>query len=183
VLARYGLAFGWDVCGRPLAVGAPDIRVSVSHSGGVLLIGLAAGCHVGVDVEPLAERGLVWLPAHALTTAELGQLERTGGDRVATFLSYWTRKEALLKAAGVGLAVEPRLVELGPPGGSPRPAALPEALGPPSRWTIAELPLRGFRAAVAAEAQAIELRLFGIFRGQRSSPRAPASPPAWASAS
>ena len=71
VLCRYGLTFGRDVCGRPVAVGAPGVGVSISHSGGVLLIGLAAGCRVGVDVEPLAERGLARLPAHALTTAEL----------------------------------------------------------------------------------------------------------------
>lgn len=165
VLARYGLTFAREIGGRPLAAGAPGVGVSVSHAGGLLLVALAACCRVGVDVEPLAERGLERLPAHALTTAELRELEAPGADRIASFLSYWTRKEALLKAAGVGLAIEPRSIELAPPAGSAQPVVLPAALAPSSRWTIVELPFRGNMAAVAAEAPAIELRLFGPLPG------------------
>jgi 4'-phosphopantetheinyl transferase len=187
VLARYGLTFARDARGRPGALGSPSVGVSVAHTDGIQLVALGAGCRVGVDVERLSERGVVRLPAHALTSAELEQLERGEGDRIATFVSYWTRKEALLKAAGLGLAVEPRLVELGPAVGSSRPLAVPDALGPPGRWVVAELSLPGLAAAVAAEAPAIEVRLYGALppftaTARSSSPQALASAAACASA-
>jgi phosphopantetheinyl transferase len=149
---------GHDAHGRPVAIGRDDLRLSVSRCDGTLLVAVARRCRVGVDVEPIRERGLTSLPRHALTAGELAELERSP-EPAAAFLAYWTRKEALLKAAGTGLAVDPRLVELAPPGGSPRPVAVPPELGRPEDWWLVALELEGRAAAVAVDVEAPAVRL------------------------
>jgi 4'-phosphopantetheinyl transferase len=143
-----------------VVAGRNDLGVSVSHCMGLVLVAIGWHCRVGVDVEPVTNRGLVRLPHHALTDAELAELESHDRSRqTQVFLSYWTRKEALLKAAGLGLAVDPRLIELPPADGPPRPVAVPDALGRPSDWWIGDLVLQGYVAAVAADVKAARVRL------------------------
>jgi 4'-phosphopantetheinyl transferase len=152
-----------DPRGRPVVAGRDDLGVSVSHCMGLVLVAIGWHCRVGVDVEPVTDRGLLRLPCHALTDAELAELESHDRSRqTQVFLSYWTRKEALLKAAGLGLAVEPRLIELPPADGSPHPLAVPDALGRASDWWIAGLVLQGFVAAVAADVKAARVRLLQL---------------------
>jgi 4'-phosphopantetheinyl transferase len=97
-------------CGRPhgqprLATGG-DVNVSVSHSGDLVVVALAAGRSVGVDVEQLdMARGLD-LAEMALSPTERMHLDRLAPtDRWYGFLRYWVRKEAVLKATGEGLRV------------------------------------------------------------------------------
>jgi hypothetical protein len=68
-----------------------------------------------VDVEPLRPvRDLQALARHVLTDGEL----RLGlGDDQTSFLRHWTRKEALLKALGTGLLLDPARVDLQPVAG------------------------------------------------------------------
>ena len=144
-----------DANGRPVVSGSKDLRISVSHTEGAVLVAVGILCRLGVDVEPDRNRGLRRLWHHALTGTELDDLERH--DRVhrnKVFLGYWTRKEALLKAAGTGLAVEPRLIELPPSRSSPHPIAVPERLGHTTEWWIVELGLTGYAAAVAVDVPA-----------------------------
>ncbi|HEX4521711.1 MAG TPA: 4'-phosphopantetheinyl transferase superfamily protein [Gaiellaceae bacterium] len=141
------LAHERDSHGRPFVPGHPELRLSMSHAEGMLLVAVADGCRVGVDVEIVRDRGISSLPAHALSERELNDLGEPPG--LETFLSYWTRKEAVLKAAGVGLAIEPSLVELARNG--PNVCRLPAAFGPPDRWSACEVPLDGYAAAFAAD--------------------------------
>ena len=140
-----------DASGRPIVAGHPELSVSLSHSGEMTLVAIGEGCRVGVDVEVVRDRGIAALPKHALTAVERRELERRKAAWLQTLLSYWTRKEAILKAAGVGLAVEPNLIELPPPG-STHVVALPEKLGRPEAWCVREIALDGHVAAVAADA-------------------------------
>jgi 4'-phosphopantetheinyl transferase len=152
-----------DGRGRPIVCGRDDLGVSVSHSMGLVLVAIGRHCRVGVDVEPIIDRGLVRLRYHALTDAELAELEsHDPSEQTAVLLRYWTRKEALLKAAGLGLAVDPRLIELPPADGSPHPLAVPDALGRSSEWWIAGLILQGYVAAVAADVKPTRVRLLQL---------------------
>jgi 4'-phosphopantetheinyl transferase len=152
-----------DPRGRPVVAGRDDLGVSVSHCMGLVLVAIGWHCRVGVDVEPVIDRGLVRLRYHALTDAELAELEsHEPSEQTEVLLRYWTRKEALLKAAGLGLAVDPRLIELPPADGSPRPLAVPDALGRSSDWWIADLVLQGYVAAVAADVKAARVRLLQL---------------------
>ena len=139
------------------------LRHSVSHTEGVLLVAVAADCRVGVDVERARERGVSALPRHALTQNELAAYSTAEpGSRLSVFLAYWTRKEALLKAAGVGLAVEPSLIEVDLSAGGSQPIVVPEALGRASSWWIAELTLAGCVAALATDAPVSHIRMIRV---------------------
>jgi 4'-phosphopantetheinyl transferase len=95
------------------AVGA--IEFSVTHGGDLLVLAFADSAPVGVDVEPIGalEDGGVELLDFTLTAAErVRLLEAPAPQRRRIFLQHWTGKEAILKALGTGLDVEPQAVSL-----------------------------------------------------------------------
>lgn len=74
------------------------------------------------------------LAASVLSDLELQEWDRLAAqDRAWALLSWWTRKEAVLKALGVGLAEDPRLVCTSLAG---QVRALPCAAGDPRAWTV-----------------------------------------------
>lgn len=98
--------------GRPRLPG-DDRHVSVSHSGQVAAVAVTDAGAVGVDVE--AMRAFDHSP---LLQDVLAPGERAPG--LEAFWAYWTRKESVLKATGVGLAVPMREVAVTAPGEPPR---------------------------------------------------------------
>jgi 4'-phosphopantetheinyl transferase len=132
--------------GKPELEGS-KLAVSLTHSGDVVLVAIAAGGEVGVDAEPLRPDAAGWtLVDHALTESERAQLEAvSASDRAESFLRTWTRKEAILKAAGTGLGLDPRQVELYGLG----VVAVPAELGPAEDWTLVDVPLAGYAATLA----------------------------------
>jgi phosphopantetheinyl transferase len=133
--------------GKPVLPGS-QLRFNLAHSGEVALVAVARDRDVGVDVERVREDADRWaLVDHALTAGERRQLQRVApAGRAHAFLSMWTKKEALLKAAGVGLAIEPALVELE----GDAVVAVPPELGTADDWTVMTVPLPSYVAAVAA---------------------------------
>ena len=93
--------------GKPTLRGGPGF--SLTHAGD--LVGVAVHDDpVGLDVEqerPLSD--LAAMAAHACSPTE------TAADPAA-FFTLWTRKEALLKATGDGLATPMSSITLGPSG-------------------------------------------------------------------
>ena len=97
--------------GRPLAAG---VSLSSATSEDHVLVAVAADeAQVGVDVQTVPDS--LW---PGFDDAVLHPRERPGDGRLAeasdprTAIRLWTRKEALLKAAGVGLRLDPSLVPL-----------------------------------------------------------------------
>jgi len=95
-------------CGRPHGpvrlTDRSGWELSVTHAGD--WVGLAvAGDPVGIDIEPVDAAGDVEeVHADLLAPAELRVLDSGApGGRAVGLLRYWTRKEATLKAARVGL--------------------------------------------------------------------------------
>lgn len=91
-----------------------SLRFSLSHSGGVAAVALGEDVELGVDIE--AERDLpelAGLAAIACTNQERSALRALGDDaqRRDLFLAFWTRKEAVLKATGIGARIPLRSVE------------------------------------------------------------------------
>lgn len=132
--------------GRPVVRGA-DLSVSITHSAGLVAVAVRAAGDVGLDAErvrPLDDA----LVQRVLSPAESAW---HGGGRPTEceLLTYWCRKEALVKCTGVGLAVHPWSLTTSPPGA---PARVTDAGALTSRgpFALQDVPVHGgYRAAVA----------------------------------
>ncbi|MFC9692275.1 4'-phosphopantetheinyl transferase family protein [Kribbella sp. NPDC056951] len=101
-------------CGKPHGkVRAEGVELSVTHSGE--WVGLAIGtAPVGLDVERIdAAQDVDGVARMSLAPDELAELARAH-DKPRAFATYWTRKEALLKATGEGIAGLQSVVVSGP---------------------------------------------------------------------
>ncbi len=97
-------------------------ELSLSHSGEQVIVAVALHVSLGVDVEqvPRAPPSTDLVEA-ALSQAELRYFATLHESlRGAAFARYWTRKEALLKATGHGLAIEPNRLTVSTPWTTPR---------------------------------------------------------------
>lgn len=102
--------------GKPRLAGS-RWSFSLSHSGERVVLALAEGVELGVDVERESDRDIDSIGDMVLTPAErdvLAALPPAG--RRAAFHAYWSRKEALLKATGHGLAAPMSAVHVSAPG-------------------------------------------------------------------
>lgn len=133
--AAHELIFERGALGKPRLCNGGELCFSLSRSGERVLLGVARGAELGVDVERREPRledpeELSRLARRVLTAAESAALERTpAAQRVSAFLRAWTRKEAWLKALGLGLSREPDTVEAGL---APREALVPSVLADPA---------------------------------------------------
>ncbi|MGX1270044.1 4'-phosphopantetheinyl transferase family protein [Streptomyces phaeoluteigriseus] len=148
-------------CGGPhgkvtlaLPEGSPhaDVDFSVTHSGEVIGVAVCRDAAVGLDVEDDAVALDVDAAARtALGDAELSALyARPAAERRTAFLRTWTRKEAVLKALGVGLRVPLRGLEVSAPDTAPAVLAWPEQLGRRPEASLADLTVEGAHTAAVA---------------------------------
>lgn len=99
--------------GRQRVVSPPDgphVWVSLGRSGGVVAVACSTA-PVGVDVERTDGERLNHLDAVLFAPDEERPMSTTGRARL------WVRKEAVLKAMGVGLSWDPRRLHVAPGGG------------------------------------------------------------------
>jgi 4'-phosphopantetheinyl transferase len=134
-----------DRCGRQH--GRPrlprtGLEVSVSHSVDVVAVAVTAAGPVGVDVEKVGPAPSPELLASVCTTAER-EFVRSPAD----FYRYWTKKEAVLKASGQGMARELTDVVVTAPTQPPSLLHLAGARTP--RCSMAEVVADGYAGAVA----------------------------------
>lgn len=100
--AAIRLAYGTN--GKPmLEGGGGDVEFNLAHSGGDAVIALVGGAAIGVDIELHRPIGDVESLARLVfSNVERRELE-LAPDPVSAFLNGWTRKEAYVKALGLGL--------------------------------------------------------------------------------
>jgi len=132
-----------------------DLDINISHAQGLVGCVVGVGAAVGIDIEHI---GRV-VDATAIARAQFAPEEQVcGGDPVA-FLRMWTLKEAIVKAAGLGLRLElaafacetdpPRLIRSAP------------ALGPAMAWRLESWADTSHVVSVAVRngaGQAVDLR-------------------------
>jgi 4'-phosphopantetheinyl transferase len=116
-------AFGKPYLARPHSAG--NIRFNISHAESVLICAVTSGREVGVDVERVQPALSVdSLAARYFSDAERSVFfsEDREEARTALFFRLWARKEAVLKALGTGLSVEPDTISV------PTAHAIPDPL-------------------------------------------------------
>jgi phosphopantetheinyl transferase len=117
------LAYTCNRCGEPHGrpvITAPDVatsfHVSVAHSGNRVVVAASTAGPVGVDVEPLSATLFDGFDDVALSARERRRLLRMDEEtRPAARAAYWVRKEALLKARGNGLTLDPAGIDVSRP--------------------------------------------------------------------
>ncbi|MFN8386733.1 MAG: 4'-phosphopantetheinyl transferase superfamily protein [Anaerolineales bacterium] len=172
VLSRYlqcephDLKFSANEYGKPFLDRSNDfsrsknIEFNLSHSGDFALIAVTRGRKVGVDVEHIrADIELEDLARRNFSPREVSELMSLPLEqRARGFFNCWTRKEAYIKAQGLGLSMplDSFDVSLG------EPAAL-NATRPDenesARWSLHSLNVESnYAAALAVEGNGLEIR-------------------------
>jgi 4'-phosphopantetheinyl transferase len=148
--------------GKPMLAGAAGpggIRFNVSHSGGRALFAFARDRNVGVDVEKMGNafsgEGIsdrFFAPREAASIRSFD-----GSRRQEVFFSYWTLKEAYMKASGRGLSLPMHRFEV-----ALDPPRVVHVQGDPeaaSRWHLETIhPEAGYAAALAVEVRDVHGR-------------------------
>jgi 4'-phosphopantetheinyl transferase len=163
---RYECACGDPRCAhphrKPALANYPWLQFNVSHSDGRALIAVTRDRRVGVDLEcrrpadnilPLAET--------ICSPAELAMLRTLPeASRAAALYALWTRKEAYLKARGIGLLLAPQEIDTTiAPGESARLLSVSGDSAEASRWFLADLNADpDHAAALASEGDPVTVR-------------------------
>lgn len=109
------LLFSTGSFGKPVLVRPEGVQFNLSHSQSTALVAIGTRFPLGVDIElvrPL--RDALTLAEEHFTTAEYDALKSLSGtSRDQAFLTCWTRKEACLKAFGLGLHLPTHSFEVG----------------------------------------------------------------------
>jgi 4'-phosphopantetheinyl transferase len=108
-LMRQGYADGqlrhlvWEAAGRPFL----DLRMdfNISHSGEYVVCALSPSGRVGIDIEEI--RPIEIADFKAQMTCGQWEAMTASENRLTTFYSLWTQKEAVAKADGRGIGFLP----------------------------------------------------------------------------
>jgi 4'-phosphopantetheinyl transferase len=127
---------------------------NLSHSGGLAAMALVRDRRIGIDIEanrPLTDSAL--MARRILGPRERARFEALPESaREGALLAAWTRKEAVLKALGTGIAGSLRSIEMVADGGD---HAVVHEAEPSMTWSLCELPMpAGYQGAVAVEGEA-----------------------------
>ena len=147
------IRFGYGNRGKPfLRTPSTGVRFNLSHSHGRAMFALALDRDVGIDLEAGTRLKDDWpgVARRVFSAREQAELAAISvGNRRAAFLDGWTRKEAYLKATGLGIVDGLQSIEvtLGPERSCALLAA-PAGLG----WSLHDLRTdQTFAAALVVE--------------------------------
>jgi 4'-phosphopantetheinyl transferase len=97
------ITFAANAFGKPAVAGESSLHFSLSHSQSIAVVAVTRAGPVGVDVEDVRPIEAEVAASH-FSAAELADLSGLRGEAwTAGFYRCWTRKEAILKAEGIGL--------------------------------------------------------------------------------
>jgi len=169
ILARYlncepaQLRFSSNQYGKP-ALKDHQLEFNLSHSGEFALIAVTQGHKVGVDVERVrSDLEFERITKRFFSQNEISELMAVPPDqRQIAFFDCWTRKEAYIKAQGLGLSLplESFDVSLTPNEPAMLRATRPDS-GEASYWTLFSMEVDPcYAAAVAVEGKNLKFRLW-----------------------
>ena len=164
VLGRYlatnpeALRFSYGPYGKPALDGEykdSALRFNMSHSRGVGLVAVSEGKELGVDVEHIrADFATEEIARRFFSPREVAAFNALPPElRVNAFFRCWTRKEAYIKAIGLGLSqpLDGFDVTLAP---DESPVLLRTDRDDASRWSVSDIDVGSdYAAALVVEGQ------------------------------
>jgi 4'-phosphopantetheinyl transferase len=162
--APAGLEFSYGEHGKPSLSGgntSSGLCFNLSHSAGLVVYAIAKERNLGIDVEHVRpESAGEDVAKRYFSAREVSDLQTLPPEvRVEGFFHCWTRKEAYLKATGMGLQI---------PLGSFAVSLVPEKPaqflgGVEPRWHLAAYhPAEGYVAAVVYDGAPCSLKYFPV---------------------
>jgi 4'-phosphopantetheinyl transferase len=128
-----------DIYGRPtLAARAGGLEFNLSHSGDAVLVGVSLHYALGVDIEMVRDvPDFLAIAKRHFAPIEIKELLRLAPEqRCEGFYVTWTRKEAFIKARGLGLSFP---LDAFCTGRQDRPPRLTQGGAVCCDWTIADV--------------------------------------------
>ena len=163
--------------GKPELPGS-GIAFNVAHSGDTILIAVSRSGQLGVDVEHIdPTRPFDEVAQHSCTPGESLELFALNDmdERRQAFYRLWTRKEAVAKADGRGLALPFNSFALPLSAASSTPVKIAQPVGPAKTFSVTDLPLEpGLAGAIALDATIKRTKLLVFPRHELPSPLPPA---------
>jgi 4'-phosphopantetheinyl transferase len=152
--------------GKPRVDNRRDLDFNLSSSDQIVLIAVAAGCVVGVDVETTSRIEATAMAALVLAPSESRTFDNVGA-RAFDLVQTWCCKEAVLKATGHGLGIDPRSIVVAPEDERFRVVDAPADHAELLDFAILRLALRsGYAGAIALRPLPPRLRLFAASHDQ-----------------
>lgn len=91
---------------------APELHFNLSHCNDWYVLAISRDGPVGIDIEEIRYLDISEVASCCCTPHEQAALQtRKWDERLKFFFRLWVRKEAVLKATGFGLTVDPREIE------------------------------------------------------------------------
>jgi 4'-phosphopantetheinyl transferase len=160
------LTIACAAAGKPkVAAGkGPTLEFNISHSGEVVLIAIARVRPVGIDVERMrTDIEIDQIASRFFSPKERADLSIVAADaQYEAFFACWTRKEAYIKACGVGLSLPLDQFDVAfLPGQQPRLLATRHDRAEAERWTLRDVDVGpGYKAALVVEGTGWSLKCF-----------------------
>lgn len=165
-LAPERIMFDIDADGRPALAHETEVNFSYSRSGSWGFLAVARAQWLGADLEKIAaEDDLTGVAADNFSPAERRALAGLApGQWLDGFYACWTRKEAVVKAAGRGLLMPLELFDVSlSPGEEGKILRAEGEASPALSWKLNGFkPLEDYWAAIVADLPAPVLRHYWI---------------------
>lgn len=170
ILARYlhcesnQINFEKNEYGKPFVLSDPKLEFNLSHSGDYALIAVTYEYKVGIDVERIRENmELESIASRYFSRGEVSELMALPPEqRTSGFFNCWTRKEAYIKAQGLGLSLPLDSFDVSL---APNESVILRSTRPDpnaaARWTLLSLNVdSGYAGALAVEGKDLEFRFW-----------------------
>lgn len=144
------IEFSYGTYGKPALTGVGGLNFNLSHSGDWVALGFCRERRIGIDMEiHIDSRDCLAVAYQCFSPRELAELNQRLNTAQA-FCDLWVRKEAALKAAGLGLDALQNFCTCD------SVVSLQDEQGATMQWHVSDMPLHaGHSMALAIEGRPV----------------------------
>jgi 4'-phosphopantetheinyl transferase len=103
-IAAENLSFSEGEKGKPICDQDKGLNFNISHSGNWVLFGISTHSILGVDIEPIEREISDSVLDYALNQGQIEAVKCSNKPQ-QQFMLFWTQKEAISKALGLGISI------------------------------------------------------------------------------